>query len=51
MYFHLLFTSRQFGHDPVSLHTIYNKDFALSAMAKRVPPVVIPPPSAGHVST
>lgn len=38
-----------FGHDPESGHSVYAKDFLLSAMADRAPPVVKPTPSAGKL--
>ncbi|KAH3852062.1 hypothetical protein DPMN_094557 [Dreissena polymorpha] len=38
-----------FGTDPESAHSVYAKDFALSAMATRAPPIVIAPPSAGKL--
>lgn len=38
-----------FGHDPESGQSIYAKDFALSAMANRMPPFVKAPPSAGKL--
>lgn len=38
-----------FGHDPESGHSVYAKDYLLSAMADRAPPVVRPTPSAGKL--
>ncbi|XP_052769192.1 uncharacterized protein LOC128209273 [Mya arenaria] len=38
-----------FGTDPESGHSVYAKDFKLSAMVSRAPPIVIAPPSAGHL--
>jgi hypothetical protein len=39
----------QFGHDAESGHSVYAKDFLLSAMVDRAPPIVKPTPSAGKV--
>ncbi|XP_060559178.1 uncharacterized protein LOC132719431 [Ruditapes philippinarum] len=38
-----------FGHDAESGHSVYAKDFLLSAMVDRAPPIVKPTPSAGKV--
>ncbi|XP_045165354.1 uncharacterized protein LOC123529189 [Mercenaria mercenaria] len=38
-----------FGHDPESGHSVYAKDFLLSSMVDRAPPIVKPTPSAGKL--
>lgn len=51
-----MFTSKlntihfQFGSDSNTAHSIYGKDYALGAMAKRGPPQKIITPAAGQVN-
>ncbi|OWF35734.1 uncharacterized protein LOC110442576 [Mizuhopecten yessoensis] len=39
----------KFGHDPTTLHSMYGKDYALAAMAKRGPPQQTPTKAAGNI--
>ncbi|XP_069116143.1 uncharacterized protein [Argopecten irradians] len=39
----------KFGHDPTTVHSMYGKDYALAAMAKRGPPQQTPTKAAGNI--